>query len=647
MARPRFWGKRNSTSRAARGDVSARKLFNSLDAKHHEYRVEKLRRSLSTAYREGWSPLRKRIVAVLETTACEAFIGLLLVVNLIVVIKESDHAVICQADADVECALPIIAAINHTLLLVYTAESLVRLFVYRSDFVFHAWNVFDAVVVFVSLAEIMLRSLAPDSALPNMQYFRIFRAMRLMRTVRIFEIFPELYYMVRGFASAMAAMWWGFVLIALTILLWSIVAVEILHPLNAGLDHGDDGRYCELAFSSTMRASLFFFQTLVAGDEWSACAIPLIEKQPAVSVLFVGALVCVQLGFTNLVLSVIVDVASNSRDMDRALKESMERERQKHARDMLQAQFNNMDRDRTRTVSLEELQVAYHDNAEFQQLLEIVHLDEGDLHEVFELMDTDNSGSVDIAEFGEFVTKMQGEDPRVQMLLLRTAFHAMLAKMQTLHEILLKVLNPTSMGTGCAPTAAGSPRPSGLGPNTQAKPCEGPSGSTEHQEPSSNTTAEGQASKAGVDEPAVGSARKSRRNSNSMTWLPVMDDHPLVYRMAASEQVMANIAEVQAQLEERVSATSCAEQTFLTHAARLDEIVAILQQQTLQGGMDGSRDPALDQASEFPRTPEEQAAARRESHTLEVGVPILRSSGDTGGLLATELPETACNKCSM
>merc|ERR1712137_1107079 len=118
--------------------------------------------------------------------------------------------------------------------------------------------------------------------------------------------------MLRGFACAFKAMFWGFVMIFMSLVLFAILTVDLMHAPTSRLNK--DNEWCVKAFTSVQDAILFYFQTLVAGDSWGQCVIPLIRDDYKRFMVFAVVLVCVQLGFMNLILSVIVDAAAAVRD---------------------------------------------------------------------------------------------------------------------------------------------------------------------------------------------------------------------------------------------------------------------------------------------------------------------------------------------
>merc|ERR1719401_278388 len=107
--------------------------------------------------------------------------------------------------------------------------------------------------------------------MPNFSVLRAFRLVRLLRAFKALSMFPELKALLGSFACALKAIIWGVILIVGVIAIWSILAVQLIHPLNrevAGQDYYKGCDRCPEAFASVFKASLTIFQTIVAGDSW-------------------------------------------------------------------------------------------------------------------------------------------------------------------------------------------------------------------------------------------------------------------------------------------------------------------------------------------------------------------------------------------
>jgi len=203
---------------------------------------------------------------------------------------------------------------------------------------------------------------------------------------------------------------------------FAIVSVELIHSKNVQMfidGKHDGGPWCEIAFSSVWNATIYYFQTLVAGDAWSTCAMPLIYEYPYLLILFVAAFACVQLGFTNLILAVVVDAAASGREANREHKVAAKKHAQEEAVEELHGIIQVCDTDASGEVTLKEMQNAFDSMPAFEHIFKVLDIDRQDIEEVFNLMDTDGSGSLSYDEFVQSMKKCQLQDPRMTTMLLR------------------------------------------------------------------------------------------------------------------------------------------------------------------------------------------------------------------------------------
>lgn len=162
-----------------------------------------------------------------------------------------------------------------------------------------------------------------------------------------------------------------------------------------------------------------FFQTLVAGDSWGSCAIPLIERTPLSFALFAGSLVTVQLGLTNLILAVIVEKAQEAHE-DNKIEEAARCTRAKEAAESrLKEMCEEIDRDADGKISLIELQAAYRDHREMKAVMSTLDIDEHDLDTLFHIMDSDDSGDLTYQELVNCIHKSDRDDVKRQIMMLR------------------------------------------------------------------------------------------------------------------------------------------------------------------------------------------------------------------------------------
>jgi len=361
----------------------------------------------------------------------EAGINALICINVICMIMEADDNAKCLGQSNA-CSSRPLWYLNLAFLALYTVEMGMKIFVYRLEFFIgsgksgkrqvHGFNYVDLFVVITGIFTAIMESIGHEAG-ASLEMLRLLRILRLARAVPILGIFPELQKLVEGFMSAMTAMAWGILLIVLLLIFFAIISVEIVHPLNLRYietrPEGDVAEWCEAAFDSVFNATLLFFQTLVAGDSWGSCILPLVRYQPAVGLIFICATGSVQMGFLNLILSVVVDSAARSRvaEHEEVLKEKQEKEVQ--AVNQLQAVIAECDLNKDGEVSLEELQTSVINSKRVATVFEILDVKPADLEDMFNLMDLDDSGTLSPIEFISAIRKAEMQDMRVQMMLMQ------------------------------------------------------------------------------------------------------------------------------------------------------------------------------------------------------------------------------------
>eukprot|EP00927_Polykrikos_kofoidii_P080257 TRINITY_DN7712_c0_g3_i1.p1 TRINITY_DN7712_c0_g3~~TRINITY_DN7712_c0_g3_i1.p1 ORF type:complete len:700 (+),score=104.46 TRINITY_DN7712_c0_g3_i1:157-2100(+) len=362
----------------------------------------------------GWSRPRRAVYSVTFNSAFTSTISCLIVVNLATMCLEvEDSAGAFVQGREVN---PIFAHLDLGFQIVYSVEILLQLLALHQAFFHDKFRLLDLSIVLISWVDIGISQY--DVKLPNAQLLKILRVARLSRAVRIMMRFPELYNMIKGFVSAMMAMLWGFVMIVMLLLVFAILSVELLHDKQSNIPY-QDGTWCAEAFTSVFQVFLMLFQNLVAGDSWGQCALPVILTYPYMFFVFSGALVCVQLGFTNLILSSIVESASISRQEDAQTKLKRKKKEEAAALVKLYEVIRSIDVDGTGEITVDQFLEGYDSHSDIRFILAMLSIDRADVSQLFRLMDNDQSGTVSYDEFMSCIQKAETQDMRVQMMVLK------------------------------------------------------------------------------------------------------------------------------------------------------------------------------------------------------------------------------------
>jgi hypothetical protein len=364
-----------------------------------------------------WDDTRKLIARCLLSDWYHAWLGAFVVMSVVTLVKETDAA--AQNDMVPSWA----NVLNWVLIVIYAVELTFRIYIFRSEFFTTGGNIVDFAAVTGDVSVELASYLAGDSY-GSLLWLRILRLMRLGRAVRILTMFPELSIMLKCLFGAMKVIFWGMVLLLVSVLIWSILAVQLLNDLTHRLDENgvfrDTGcERCPRAFESTWSAMITLTKHLIAGDSWGEMAVPMIEAEPATALFFFCCLFLGTLAILNLILAMVVDSAMETRNEDHRRMNKLKNAKLLKNGRRLYKLFEDLDADMDGFLSVEELQNGFKDNEEFAAIMGAMDITVDDLDTVFMILDTDKTGAVDYAEFIEQLHKMRSGDSHTLLVFIR------------------------------------------------------------------------------------------------------------------------------------------------------------------------------------------------------------------------------------
>mmetsp|Transcript_70113 Transcript_70113/g.196452 ORF Transcript_70113/g.196452 Transcript_70113/m.196452 type:complete len:535 (+) Transcript_70113:46-1650(+) len=358
--------------------------------------------------------MRRKIGDVLSSGYFEATLGIILLTNFVVAIVETNSAV------RGEVAVPTwVAVANIVLLSLYSVEICVRFLVYKSLYFRSAWNLLDLGVVIVDVASHILRRTL--GTVPSLSVLRTVRLVRLARAYKVLVVFPELYAMIIGMFSTIKTIFWGMLLLEGFLLFFSLVAVQIVHPVNREIDWGECDR-CRRAFATVWDAHKTFTSQIVAGDAWGAVSLPIIEREPWMLIYLGAVLLTINLLVINLITAVIVEKAQEAH-AEQSKKVMQLQVKAKEAKiKVAQAELVKlcyaMDEDKSGNLTLEELLVGFDSIEYFSNLLKAMDISRDDLKVVFNILDKDSSGDIDYVEFVDQLHRLKNQDEHTLLIFI-------------------------------------------------------------------------------------------------------------------------------------------------------------------------------------------------------------------------------------
>lgn len=357
-----------------------------INEKHHKTKITEKIESLEKAP-EASLP-RRFASRIVHSHWFEHCMGVVIVFNVVALVIETNRG----ADENVDSSeLHWTEPCSWAVLVIFIMEMILRLYVHRMAFWVDGWNLFDFAVI---LTDTMLSivGLAGTEVFP-VSVLRITRLGKLVRVSKVLRVFPELRLLLASLASSITTIFWGGVLLFFCLLVWSLVAVAMLHPLNKNMEY-DGCERCPRAWSSVANAALTLFQQVVAGDSWGQASIPMMEKYPSTVMYFITAHLTIGMAVLNLIFGVVVSVAQQA-------KEDMESEDAREATILAQEKHTHLiklcielDADGDGELDKNELIAGFQRPGEFRDALVAMDISLEEIEIIWKLVDPEGKQSV-------------------------------------------------------------------------------------------------------------------------------------------------------------------------------------------------------------------------------------------------------------
>eukprot|EP00929_Paragymnodinium_shiwhaense_P081654 TRINITY_DN4278_c0_g1_i3.p1 TRINITY_DN4278_c0_g1~~TRINITY_DN4278_c0_g1_i3.p1 ORF type:complete len:772 (-),score=114.10 TRINITY_DN4278_c0_g1_i3:315-2630(-) len=331
---------------------------------------------------------------VVHSQGWQLFVSMVMLVNSVAIGLELESArSVGEED-------PSLMTIERTCLVIYILELAAQMFIDPTRLWHDLWVAFDAAIVVVGCLEVAFAIVdTEDATLGNVTVFRALRLLRLGRTIRLLKKVRVLWMMIKGLVDSFTTMWNTLLLLAIVMYLFSCLSMEIITGSELAVGESADPIFqsiVEQHFRSIPITMLTLIQFLTM-DSIAAIYKPLTERQPWLILYFAGVILIVGIVILNLVTAVIVTDAMTGARKERMELAEQETAKRKRLIKKLGTIFRRLDSDGSGKVS----------SAEF------LKLSDGDLDEViemtgvtrplelFQMIDLDMSGELDIDEFCE------------------------------------------------------------------------------------------------------------------------------------------------------------------------------------------------------------------------------------------------------
>ncbi|MFC4854330.1 ion transporter [Actinophytocola glycyrrhizae] len=237
---------------------------------------------------------RDRVRALVEHKRFQHFIIWVIVVNAVTLGLETSPVVLREVGG-------LLHAADRVMLYIFTAEVALRLYAYGPRFFRDPWNVFDFLIVGISLV-------------PASGPFSVLRALRILRALRLISAVPAMRRVVSGLLAAVPGMASIGALLGLIIYVAAVMATKLFSGISPQY-FGDLG------------TTLFtLFQTMT-GEAWPDIAREVMAQAPFAWIFFVIYILISSFAVLNLFIAVIVS------GMEKTVTDDLAEAEEQHAAD--------------------------------------------------------------------------------------------------------------------------------------------------------------------------------------------------------------------------------------------------------------------------------------------------------------------------
>ena len=190
-------------------------------------------------------------------------------------------------------ALPFV---NTICTIVFTIEIILKIIVYRGEIFKDKWNVFDIIVVGLSL-------------IPEITFFsaaRTVRALRTFRVLRTFRLVPhvkELQKIIRAVVTALPGIGWTVCLMFIVYYIYAVVGTNLFSGISP-------------EYFGNLWKTLYTLFQLTMADDLGNITRPVIEQNGVAVIYFISFAIIAVLIVLNLIIGIIVDSIEEARRQD-------------------------------------------------------------------------------------------------------------------------------------------------------------------------------------------------------------------------------------------------------------------------------------------------------------------------------------------
>lgn len=274
-----------------------------------------------------------------------------------------------------------------------------------------------------------------------LRILRLLRVIRVTRSPRVIRFICELRVMVLSLTGSLKSLAWAIVLIMIILLVFGVCITDgvIAYCVSSQSMGAESTKEMRRYFGTVPAATLSLYMAMSGGDDW-ANLMRAIDPLPwEYKLLLLSFTSFAILALLNVVTAVFVNTAIQRSKNDREMAVQQEMENESELIAIIQEVFMELDTNHSGALSFEEFE-RHIDDDKIIAFLRSREIDVRQIRTLFHLLDTDQTGDVDMEEFVAGILRLKGGATTLDMAVL----NYQLVSVQHQIEYVVSIMKPFS-----------------------------------------------------------------------------------------------------------------------------------------------------------------------------------------------------------
>jgi len=273
------------------------------------------------------------------------------------------------------------------------------------------WNWFDFALVAMSFFDVLAIFDSNGRASSIGMGFKTIKMLRIIRVVRVFRFFRKLSHLAFMIIDSVRSLFWALIMLGIVIYVFAIFFTHYTTEHMKSHNNSSKSTLIEEHFGDLWTTLYTLFHSMLNGISWYTIPNALYNipglTGPALAFGFCGYVTFTMLAVMNIITGVFVDNAVETARTQREFLVQREQEvKEQWLREMREI-FLEMDSDNSETVNRAEMKEFCNDDR-VQFYLTALGLDVNDTQRLFELLDANRDGELELDEFLEGCLRLKG-----------------------------------------------------------------------------------------------------------------------------------------------------------------------------------------------------------------------------------------------